>query len=254
LANALARTGATSVMLVAPFGIRQDFTVEIELCRRHRATIVIDNAAGLGVPRINATADDHLFEVFSMHATKPFAVGEGGVVFAHRDQDAPLRAALGFALTSHDKPEGPHWGFNGKMSEFHAAVGLSQLERFGDLIRARQDFVVAYQQHLARWPALEFPNDATRAPWQCFPVLFPRRAAAERFVSAAARAGVEIRRYYRPSLSRWPGTACFGPCPVAEELADRMCVLPVRSLPHGAARDEIIGAVMAALEEACSEF
>src|SRR5262249_12634043 len=149
---------------------------------------------------------------------------------------------------SYDNPEGPAWGFNGKMSEFHAAVGLAQLDRFDDVIARRRAFAAAYRQRLARYPGLVCPQDMNAATWQCFPVLLPSGTAAERFIEAAAATGLEIRRYYRPSLSRWPATPCFEPCPVAEDLADRVCVLPVRALPPGSERDEIIELVLAALD------
>lgn len=229
LEPALADTGATIVMIVAPFGLRPEIDAEIALCLRSGASVVIDNASGLGVPRAAKASRRNVFEVFSMHATKPFGVGEGGVVFAHRFHDAALREALAFALASHMSPEGPRWGFNGKMSELHAAVGLAQLARFAPALRRRQDFVAQYMDLLAKRGGLEFPSDADRAPWQFFPVLLPSATATERFVAAAAAEGVEIRRYYRPSLSRWPDAAIWGACDIAEDLADRMCVLPVRS-------------------------
>jgi dTDP-4-amino-4,6-dideoxygalactose transaminase len=246
LDRALAETGARLVMLVTPFGMQRRWEAQLEICRKRGAAVVIDNAAGLGGPR--TTASEDVFEVFSLHATKPFAVGEGGVIFANRRHDAALRSVLNFALDSHAKPEGPGWGFNGKMSEFHAAVGLAQLARFDDIVVRRRAFAAIYRDRLARHPELVCAQDMDCAPWQCFPVLLPSRAAAERFIETAATAGVEIRRYYRPSLSLWPGVRCVEACPVAEDLAERMCVLPVRALPADGERDEMIALVLGAVE------
>ncbi len=248
LEPALAHTGATIVMLVAPFGLRFDFAAEIALCLRLGASVVIDNASGLGVRRFGRGLPPNVFEVFSMHATKPFAIGEGGAIFAHRSHDADLRAALAFALSSHLSPEGPRWGFNGKMSELHAAVGLAQLARFAPALKRRRDFVSRYIDLLAQRGGLELPTDSDRAPWQFFPVLLPSAAAAERFVAAAAAEGLEIRRYYRPSLSRWPDAETWGACEVAEDLADRMCVLPVRSNAAHDESDAIISITRKALD------
>jgi dTDP-4-amino-4,6-dideoxygalactose transaminase len=155
---------------------------------------------------------------------------------------------LNFALGSCDKPEGPAWGFNGKMSEFHAAVGLAQLAQFEEIVVRRRAFAAIYRERLARYPEVVCSQDMDRAPWQCFPVVLPSATAAERFIAAAAAAGVEIRRYYRPSLSRWPGVRCVEACPIAEDLAERMCVLPVRALPVSGASDEIVELVLGALE------
>ncbi|MGH6922957.1 MAG: DegT/DnrJ/EryC1/StrS family aminotransferase [Propylenella sp.] len=247
LGRALAGTGAGLVMLVAPFGMSRDWDAELEVCRKHGAAVVIDNASGLGGPRPAKPRGEDVFEVFSMHATKPFAVGEGGAVFAHRLHDAALRSALNFALKSHAEPRGPAWGFNGKMSEFHAAVGIAQLRRIGNIVERRRAMAAAYRDRLARYPEVGHPQDVGCAPWQFFPILLPSRMAAELFIETAAAAGIEIRGYYRPSLSHWPRTQCFDACPVAEDLADRMCVLPVRSAADDSAVGEIVDLVLDAL-------
>ena len=70
---------------------------EIVLCRSQGVVVVIDNAAGLGAPRTPSELGGNVFEVFSMHATKPFGVGEGGAILAYRSHDSALREALDFA-------------------------------------------------------------------------------------------------------------------------------------------------------------
>ena len=252
LDRALAQTGASAVMLVAPFGMWRDWAAELAICRRYGAAVVIDNASGLGGPRPSEGLGEGVFEVFSMHATKPFAVGEGGAIFANRTHDAALRSVLNFALSSYAKPEGPVWGFNGKMSELHAAVGIAQLRRFGNIVKQRQAFAVVYRDRLAQYADVVCPQDMSSAAWQCFPVLLPSISAAERFVATAAAAGVEIRRYYRPSLSLWPDTRSFEPCPVAEDLGNRMCVLPVRALTADPEIRHVADLVLDALDKAVS--
>jgi dTDP-4-amino-4,6-dideoxygalactose transaminase len=250
LDRALAETGAGVVMLVAPFGIRRNWEAELAICRARGAAVVIDNASGLGGSRAEKGFGEETFEVFSMHATKPFAVGEGGVIFANGVHDAALRSALNFALDSYAKSEGPLWGFNGKMSELHAAIGIVQSNRIAHIVNRRQAFAAIYRDRLARYPEVVCPQDMNGAPWQFFPVLLPSVMAAEQFIETAAAAGVEIRRYYRPSLSRWTNTQCFQPCPVAEDLADRMCVLPVRAVTPGSETGQIIDLVVSALDRA----
>ncbi|MGH6864085.1 MAG: DegT/DnrJ/EryC1/StrS family aminotransferase, partial [Methylocella sp.] len=167
-----------------------------------------------------------------------------------RKYDAALRSALNFALNSYAKPGGLARGFNGKMSEFHAAIGIVQLGRIGGIVSRRQAFAGIYRERLAHYPEIVCPQDMNCAPWQMFPVLMPSAAAAEGFIETAAAAGIEIRRYYRPSLSRWPQTRHFEACPVAEDLAERMCVLPVRALAVGLETTEIADLVLDALDRA----
>ncbi|MGH8211577.1 MAG: DegT/DnrJ/EryC1/StrS family aminotransferase [Steroidobacteraceae bacterium] len=250
LDRALVETGAKAVMLVAPFGIQTDWEAQLAICREHGAAVVIDNASGLGGPRPAKGFGEEVLEVFSMHATKPIGVGEGGVIFAHRMHDAALRSALNFALDSYVSPGGPAWGFNGKMSEFHAAIGIVQLDRIGDIVSRRQAFANIYRERLAHYPEIVCPQDMNCAPWHVFPALLPSVTAVESLIESAAAAGVEIRRYCRPSLSRWPETRRFEACPVAEDLADRMCALPVRAARAGPETNLVAELVLDALDRA----
>jgi len=98
------------------------------------------------------------------------------------------------------------------------------------------------------------PQDISAAPWQVFPVLLPREEAAIRLVENAADAGVEIRRSYRPSLSRWPDTHCFANCPIAEDLSNRMCALPVRPLNSSPGASDLAKLVLQLADQTLSEF
>jgi hypothetical protein len=80
--------------------------------------------------------------------------------------------------------------------------------------------------------------------------LLPSAKAAERFIETAAAAGVELRRCYRPSLSCWPETRCFEACPIAEDFADRLCVLPVRAVTADSETVQIVDLVLDALDRA----
>ena len=247
--EALGTTGAKAAMLVAPFGIRPDFHEHAEICRKHGALLLLDNAAGLGSAREITGNGTGIHEIYSLHVTKPFAVGEGGLIFAQRDQEDRLRAALNFALRSRAWPDGPRWGINGKMSEIHAAIGLAQLHRFQSFLSKRRHFAECYIEHLAPFSTLRFPRDSMRAPWQLFPVVLPSPKHAERFVERAAARGMEILRYYRPSLADWPHVTLAHPCPNAEWLSERMCCLPIYGDASTDEHDEIIAIVCRSLQE-----
>lgn len=229
LDHVLAETGAKAVILVAPFGIWQDFSAHVDVCRQHGASVIIDNAAGLGVTRISLQRTPDVFEVFSLHATKPLGVGEGGLVFCHQSSATRVRSALNFALTTQNDACGPTWGFNGKLSELHAAVGLAQIRRRDRIIPQRQQFVAEYISLFDGMADFIAPQDPSCAPWQVYPIAMPNAQIADVAQAKAADLGVEFRRYYRPSLSKWRGLKTNGACPVSESLSSRMLALPVRS-------------------------
>jgi dTDP-4-amino-4,6-dideoxygalactose transaminase len=229
LGRALDRTGAEAVMLVAPFGITTDFSAHVALCRSRGVTVVVDNAGGLGGgPRARRALRGSAYEIFSLHATKPFAAGEGGAIQTSADRVAALRSALNFGLP-YDPEHRGRWGINGKMPEFIAAIGMAVLDRYDDVLAFRQAQARRYMDIFARFPDIMFHRGLADTPWSMFPCLLPTPAAAEDFTAAAGRRGLELRRYFRPSLSQWGKIAKAGNCPVSEMLAERMVCLPVYS-------------------------
>jgi dTDP-4-amino-4,6-dideoxygalactose transaminase len=229
LGRALDRTGAEAVMLVAPFGISLDFSAHVALCRARGVTVVIDNAAGLGGgPRSRRPLRGSAYEIYSLHATKPFAVGEGGAVQTTADRADAVRAAINFGFPHNAEHRG-RWGINGKMSEFAAAVGMAMLAGYSEVVAARQQQARRYIELFARFDDIVMHREIADTPWQVFPCLLPSPAAAEDFTAEAALRGLELRRYYRPSLSQWGGIAVAENCSISEMLAERMICLPIYS-------------------------
>jgi dTDP-4-amino-4,6-dideoxygalactose transaminase len=245
-ATALEVSGAAAAILVAPFGIRTDFSRHTEIATARQVLLIIDNAAGLGSERSNVATCAGIFEVFSLHATKPFGIGEGGAIFASETNEAALRSALNFGLPTLERDPGPAWGINGKLSEFHAAVGLAVAQTFKARLEQRRSMAAAYIQALGRHPGVVCPRDAGASSWQLFPVLLRSAAAVETFDATARESGLETRRYYRPSLSMLSGVAKLHPCPVSEDLAARMVCLPIYSTDEQE-REEVVDLAHAAL-------
>lgn len=236
---AFRRTRARAAIVVCPFGLKTDWSAHIEVAKSHGAILVIDNAAGLGVIRDNVEQFADVFEVFSLHATKPFGIGEGGAIFAHRENADLLRSALNFGLPWRSGKPTTSWGLNGKLSELHAAVGLAVETTFESRITRRRSFAGRYMDALRVIDGIGLPSDVKGSTWQVFPVLMRDENAAQTAVTEARTRGMELRRYYRPSLSQQPSFE-GALCPTSESLADRMICLPVYSLHTETEEDEML--------------
>lgn len=93
--------------------------------------VVIDAAAAVESQRYLK----HGIVAHSLHALKPFGIGEGGlVVTAQAEQEARIRQNINFGMENRITYQS---GENAKMSEYHAAVALAQLDRWAD-IKARR--------------------------------------------------------------------------------------------------------------------
>jgi dTDP-4-amino-4,6-dideoxygalactose transaminase len=242
----LAETKARAAVLVSPFGLSFDYSQHIEVATAHKAVLVIDSAAGLGVERSNVESTGHVYEAYSMHATKPFGIGEGGAIFSAEEAVSRLRSALNFGLPTRFGAEVSSWGINGKLSEMHAAVGLAVLETIETRLARRRELATRYIARLAGVPDLDFPRDPQRSTWQVFPLLMPTAAAASGLVESAKQLGMEVRRYYRPSLTQWVSET---PCPNSDSLADRMICFPVYS-PDGHIAEEMADVLEASVTSA----
>ena len=223
-----------AVILVAPFGLRQDFSESLQICRRYNVPVLIDNAAGLS-GKGAAVLDENSFEVFSLHATKPFAIGEGGVIRSRLSRSQALQLALNFGL-EHGIAQKGCWGINGKLPEVSAAIGLAVLEHFDEVLARRRAVAQCYIELLRDYDGLVFREDVGDAPWQSFPVLFPSSSTAQSFIHRAAKNGLQVHRGYDPALEDWPRTCKFDVSPNARALAARMGLLPVYS---DATKDEM---------------
>ena len=109
------------VVVTNPFGMAQDFDGYIQFARETGKKLIIDNAAGLG-----RTIPDWPWQVFSLHHTKPYGVGEGGLVLS------PVELAEFLVLLiNYDKvPKAPaYWLNNCKISDLSCAFQIARLEQ-----------------------------------------------------------------------------------------------------------------------------
>jgi dTDP-4-amino-4,6-dideoxygalactose transaminase len=122
----------SAVMPVAAFGQPVDVGAWDDFRHDTGLAVVIDSAAGFDAMQVGDVPN-----VVSLHATKALGAGEGGFV-ASRDIDLVRRIQTYLAFGFSGSREALVPGFNGKMSEYHAAVGLAALDGWDE---ARKAFV-----------------------------------------------------------------------------------------------------------------
>ncbi|MFN2507910.1 MAG: DegT/DnrJ/EryC1/StrS family aminotransferase [Chthoniobacterales bacterium] len=252
LEAALRSEKCDAVVLVAPFGIQQDFARYADICRQNKTALVIDNAAGLGASEM-PLGNEGCFEIYSLHASKAFPVGEGGAIRSFASHAESLRRAINFGLQD-GKPRSGSWGINAKMPEISAAVGLAVLANLKEVLARRRAMVRRYMAILQDFDEVEYPRDVDRAPWQVFPVLLSSADVAEGFLLRAAEKGLHVRRGYHPTLEDWPGTRKMVSCRTAQSLSERMICLPVYSDGTEEEETEMADIVHQALEEISEEL
>jgi dTDP-4-amino-4,6-dideoxygalactose transaminase len=231
----LGRTGL--VIPVAPFGRAVPQAPWVEFSRRTGVAVIIDGGASFET--IAADPSRFIGEIpvaISFHATKSFSTGEGGcVVTTDPDRARRVGEALNFGFAGSRQCIAA--STNGKMSEYHAAVGLTELDGWKDK-RARL-LRVANRYH-ACLTGYGLADRLVTAPAvaSCY-VLFrcDDASEAERVVNSLDAADIESRRWYGGGLHHHPYNACRlrDPLPATDALAARLVALPVApdlSLPE----------------------
>ena len=230
--DASRRLPLRAVIPVATFGCAQDARA---WARFHAATglpVIIDAAAAFG----NQLDPGPTCAVFSLHATKPLAAGEGGVVVTH---DATFAATVrqlsnfGIDLSGEEGvPVGSTTlvGTNAKMSEYHAAVGLASLDVWPQTVALRRALADRYHSLLVgtlgssiRWQ--QMPVDAVRSV--CC-VLLESSIHRDRAEAVLTERGIATRRWYLPLINQHPAFQHIQhlPTPCAEDLAQRLLGIP----------------------------
>lgn len=185
-------------------------------------SVIMDAAAALGSQKVGKTTS----AVFSLHATKPLGIGEGGV-FAAADPDLAERVRRMSNFGFDQGTIGYSIATNAKLSEYAAAVGLAQLERWPVLSARRCSVWAAYRAALQSLPEVGIQPFADLTPPAVLSVCLV--ADAEQAARKLAKTGIETRRWYAPPLHRHPlftGVEQTGSLPVTEKLHRNSLGLP----------------------------
>ena len=241
------------VMPYATFGYPIDLEHYKRLADQLGAPVVVDAAASLG------TCDEqgHGFGsgfagsvVYSMHATKSFAVGEAGLIYsADKDRIARIRTMSSFGFG--EPRTATMVGLNGKVSEVTALLGRLRLLDYDSIMEHRAALSNRYREAL---PELQFQLKAAGTQAHQFvPALLPsglgdRRAAIR---AALADQGIATGAYFSPHLMEQPyfqKTCVAGPLPVCDDVSARMISLPLFDTMTHHEVDQVVASLQALID------
>jgi perosamine synthetase len=241
-ARITARTRA--IVAVDYAGQPCDYDELAALARRHDLALVADACHALGATfrgrPVGSLADA---SAFSLHAVKPIAAGEGGMLATDR-ADLARRARRfrnhGIETTPRQRQAAGQWryemidlGFNYRLTDFQCALAHSQLGRLDAMLERRWRIAAAYDEALADVPDVRplAIHPWAWPAWHLYVVRCGGPAARERLYRAfqAARIGAAVHYppvHLQPYYRRRHGTR-EGMCPAAEAAAAEVLTLPI---------------------------
>lgn len=202
-----ARTKA--VMPVHQVGLPADMDRFLELAQSHGLALVEDAACAIGaLHRGRPIGSLGPLACFSFHPRKVITCGEGGMIAVHdpevaerlrrlrqhaMDQSALARHAARDVVIEHY----PERGWNTRMTDLQAAVGLCQLEVLDTVLAERRRLAERYSAAFADIPSIETPHepDYAQRTWQSYPIRVGGLAlGAEELMRQLLQDGVATRR------------------------------------------------------------
>lgn len=179
----------------------------------------------------------------SFYASKIIACGEGGMVTTNDQGLADLvRLYRGQGATITGRYYHSVVGYNYRMTELQAAIGLAQLERLPEILARRREIVDRYRSNLLS-STITLQGGERSSGWVCA-VLLPEGVDRDSVAARLYDQGVETRPFFEPLHTLPPYIDCEGKCPAAESIARRGLCLPTHTLLSDNDIDYVCGRLM----------
>lgn len=224
-----------------------------EIAKRHGLFLIEDAAHSPGAVfdevEIGSWGDISCFSFFS---NKNLAVGEGGMVCTNNANVAEkLRLIRSHGMTSItlDRHEGRAWsydvveaGYNYRIDEIRAAIGLVQLSKLRKNDQRREEIDRRYREILRTVPdlILTFAVHKGNSTHHIFPIVLPTAVTREKFMGFLKERGVQSSIHY-PPIHKFSNYLPYSEArlPITEEFSAREVTLPL----YPSMTDELINYV-----------
>ena len=225
-----------AILPVDVFGQPADYARLKPVTERHHLKLIEDSCEALGAEyrtrRIGLEGD---YGVFAFYPNKQITTGEGGMIITEDDE----AAAMMRALRNQGRAPGDTWlqhthlGYNYRLDEMSAALGLIQMQRLDEMIEKRAQVADWYAQRISEIPGVEAPLIApstTRVSWFVYVVRFAPELDRDGIALALGKLGIPARPYFLPIHLQPYMVERFGyqpgDFPVTEDLGRRGLALP----------------------------
>ncbi|MGN6800035.1 MAG: DegT/DnrJ/EryC1/StrS family aminotransferase [Gaiellaceae bacterium] len=249
-----------ALVAVDIFGYPAEYDQLIPLCEKHGIALVEDSCEALGATYKGQPLGSHGHPaVWAFYPNKQMTTGEGGAVTTGSEEQYELLTSL----RNQGRLETSSWlqhgrlGYNYRLDDLSAALGIGQLEKLDRILAARRDVAARYGE-LLRGVDVETPleDDADHVrSWFVYIVKLPRGVDRDALMARLAGEGISCAPYL-PSIHLQPymreryGFA-EGLCPVSEDCSARTMALPFHAGLARADQERGVEALRAALTGVC---
>jgi dTDP-4-amino-4,6-dideoxygalactose transaminase len=253
-----------AVMIVHYAGYACDMDAITDICRRHNLRLIEDCAHAPGADykgRKLGTFGD--ISAWSFFSNKNLAVGEGGMVVV-RDPELFQKCrnlrSHGMTVASFDRMKGRavsydvlEPGFNYRIDEVRASLGLVQLAKLGAANARRKELTMRYFDRLDAMPDLSVPFrhlDRGLPSYHIMPTLLNDDIDRMKVIESLKEEGIQTSIHY-PAIQTFTAyREHVGPTPKAQHISDHELTLPLYPTMTDAEVDLVCDALARALPKA----
>lgn len=228
LIEAAITPNTSAILATHVYGNPCDVELIEEIAKKHDLKVIYDAAHAFGVKYKGKSLLEYGdVSTCSFHSTKVFHTIEGGSIICHDPElfeKIKLLRSFGHILDDYYIA-----GINGKNSEFHAAMGLCNLNHLSGIIEGRKQIFRIYDS-LLNWQTLEKPTERHQDleyNFAYYPVIFESAEITAKVIQALNEQNIYPRRYFYPSLNKLSYLKTHQACPVSEDISSRVLSLPL---------------------------
>ncbi len=226
--EALITDKTVAIMPVHVFGNPCDVDAIDAIARKHQLKVIYDGAHAIGSTYKGKSLLEYGdITATSLHATKLLNTAEGGGCITTNNELYEKLKRIRF-FGHNDEKDIVGDGFNGKMTEVHAALGIANLKYYVDVLKDRKEKYNLYKEALSNLPGLTFQKIKQGTPnYSYFPVIFESEAQLLKVENALNAEKIYPRRYFYPSVNTYNNILEYQQSPISEDIAKRILCTPL---------------------------
>ncbi|MGE7809791.1 UDP-4-keto-6-deoxy-N-acetylglucosamine 4-aminotransferase [Lysinibacillus capsici] len=218
-----------------------DMDIIMDIAREHNLVVIEDGAHSLGAEykgkKVGTQAD---MTMFSFHPVKPITTAEGGIIVTNNEEyyrKLQLFRSHGIEQTDFSAEQGGWYyemtdlGYNYRMTDLQAALGLSQMKKIDTFIQQRREIAAFYTETFQGIEGIIVPQQlkGTNSGWHLY--MLQLEGISRKFVFEQMRffnIGVHVHYipvYWHPYYQQLGYER--GICPIAEKWYEKALTLPI---------------------------
>ncbi|MFZ2969751.1 MAG: DegT/DnrJ/EryC1/StrS family aminotransferase [Minisyncoccia bacterium] len=228
-----------AIIAVDVFGHSAEWQKILKIARKFKLRVIEDSCEAIGAEyqgrKCGSFGDA---AVFAFYPNKQITTGEGGMIVTDNKKIAELCRSM---LNQGRKIKNGSWldhvrlGYNYRMSDINAALGIAQLSRIEEILQKRNKVAKYYKKHLLEIQDIEIPHESSWAKisWFVYVVKLSKKYTANdrnEIIGKMRNLGIECSDYFKcihlQPFYRESFGFKKGDFPIAESISDRTIALP----------------------------